>query len=357
MTNPLRPHALRACMLFTGLVAWPAASAAAGTCTGNFKEVRAPDGATFYMTSSAYPALDARKALDDYKAIATGAGYMVFSPPDHRAAQPSMGIGKPPSPHPVSIMVDKQASTITLTTIVAPGERASATEERARLCDLVAEFDARRPGAAPRLSAEQRQMQARTSLPEPVASVRMLEPTVPFDRAAAKAALQPGRSVIRGQACGHWNGAMAYAAGSTVALYPATPHLEQLIQLSKKAKPGRDQVVPDPAVLETRMEATANERGEFQFSQMKPGRYLLVTRLDAMFSGDRDVYAGRVESGSASANVYRTEGYTFSAADELSKFVEIGRDGEVVKVTLQPSVSANPFRRGMGGSILGCRQL
>lgn len=357
MTNPMGPRALRACVVWAVLAACPAVAAAAGTCSGNFKEVKAPDGATFYMTSTAYPVLDARKALEEYEAIATGEGYMVFSPPDHRAAQPSMGIGKPPSPHPVSIMVDTQASTITLTTIVAPGQRANAAEERTRLCELVAGFDARRPGAAPRLSAEQRQMQARTTLPEPVTSLRMLEPTVPFDRTAAKAALQPGRSVIRGQVCGHWNGAMAYAAGSTVALYPATPYLEQLMQLSKTAKPGRDHVVPDPGVIETRMEATANERGEFQFSQMKPGRYLIVTRLDAMFGGTHDVYAGRVESGSASANVYRSEGYTFSAADELSRFVEIGQDGDVVKVTLQPPVSANPFRRGMRGSILGCRQL
>lgn len=356
MTTSIRAHGARACVM-SGVLAIAPATAYASDCISNFKELKAPDGATFYMTTSAYPALDPRAALEQYRAIATADGYMVFSPPDHRAPNPSMGIGKPPSPHPVSITVDPAASTVSLASIVAPGQRASATDERARLCALVAEFEARRPGGAPRQSAEERAMQARTTLPAPVASLRILEPTAPFDAAVAKAALGPGSSVIRGQACAFYMNTLAYAAGSKVLLYPATPHLEQAVQLAKKAKAGRDQVVPDPAALTTRMEATANERGEFQFSQMKPGRYYLTTRIAAAFSGTRDVYAGRVEDGFGAANVYRSEGFTVDAASELGEFVDVRRDGDVVKVTLQPPVSMNPFRKGMGGSILGCRQL
>lgn len=357
MAESIGARGARLCMVLGVLTMFPAAHAVASSCTGSFKEIRAPDGATFYMTSSTYPALDARKALEAYRSIATAAGYMVFSPPDYGSPNPSMGIGKSPSPHPVSITVDARASSISLATLVVPGERADAAQERARLCALVAEFDARRPGASPRPTAEEQQMQARTTLPEPVQSLRMLEPTAPFDRAKAKAALEPGRSVIRGQACGFYSGTLAYAAGSKVLLYPATPHLEQVVQLSKKAKPGRDHVVPDPAMLEARMEATANAQGEFQFSQMKPGRYFLMTSVAARFTGTRDVYAGRVEDGYGGANVYRSEGFSVDAGSELSEFVEVRSDGDVVKVTLQPPVSANPFRRGMRGSILGCRQL
>ncbi|MFZ5656384.1 MAG: hypothetical protein ACOY37_04895 [Pseudomonadota bacterium] len=329
---------------------------AAAPCEDAFQELKAPDGATFNTTTIAYSETDARDVLDGFKAAATGMGYVVVSPPSYSGPTPTLGVGHPSSAHPVAITVNPRASTVSLTTIVAPGLKADAVAERARLCDLAAEFNARRTGGS-RLTAEQQQLRARTSMPRPVESVRLLSPTTAFDPVAAKAALQPGRSVIRGQACGHWNGAMALASGSTVLLYPATPHLEQVLKLEKRARAGKERVVPNPALFEVRMEAVANERGEFQFSQMRPGRYYVVTTLGATFTGTRDVYAGRVENGFGSANVYRSEGYTFTDEDQLGKFVEIGRDGEVVKVTLQPPVSANPFRRGMGGSILGCRQI
>ena len=352
---------VRLCVVLCALSIWPAVSAASTSCESNFKELKTQDGGTFYMTLSSYEAIGARQALDQYKRIAADQGYELVAPPDYSAAEPGMAIGRSPSPNPIMIMITRQASTISLTTIVARGTRANAEEERARLCELVAQFDAGRSGAGqgrgPRQTSEQLREQSRTTIPEAIPSMRVLSPSVPFDRSSAKAALEPGRSVIRGQACGTYNGSVAFAAGSKVLLYPATPYWEQLVRISKKAKPGKDQVVPDPEAVATRMEATANSKGEFQFSQMKPGRYFLVTVLSVVLGGSRDVYAGRVEGAYSSANVYTTEDYTFDAANELSEFVEVRNDGDLVKVTLQPPITANPFHRGLGGSILGCRQL
>jgi len=116
-------------------------------------------------------------------------------------------------------------------------------------------------------------------------------------------------------------------------------------------------MVPDPAVFETRMGATANSMGEFQFSQMKPGRYFVTTQISSVLGGSRDVYAGSVQGAYGSANVYRAESYTFGAEKEMSEYIDVRNDGDVVKVTLQPSISVNPFRCGLTGSLLGCRQL
>ena len=328
---------------------------AAAPCEDAFQVFKAPDGATFNITTLPWAGTNARDVLGQYDAVVSALGYKRVSAPVYSEAAPALVVSHPSSPHPVVITANPAASSVSLAVLVAPGLTADPAAERTRLCDLAAEVHARSTGA-PGLTAEQRQLRQRTSIPKPVHSVRLLEPTVPFDAQAAKAALQPGRSIIRGQACGHWNGAMALASGSTVRLYPATPHFEQVMKLGRSARPGKDSVVPDPAMLEVRMEAVANERGEFQFSQMRPGRYYVVTTVGATFAGTHDVYAGRVENGFGSANVYRAEGFTFSDDDQLGEFVEIGRDGDVVKVTLQPPISANPFRRGMRGSILGCRQ-
>lgn len=355
MINSSKVRIIRLCVVLGTVSMWPAIAGA--TCMDSFKELKSPDGATFYMTSSSYPSMDVRRAFEQYEKIVLDEGYTVVASPNYDDKTPSMAIGRLPSPHPTAIMVDKGASTISLTAIVLKGLRANPAEERARLCALVAEFDAFQSGAGPRKTAEQRQQQERTTIPEPIQSLRMLSPEIPFDRAAAQAALEAGRSVIRGQACGHYKGSIAYAAGSKVFLYPATPYLSELTRISKRAKPSMERMVPDPAVFEARMEATANSMGEFQFSQMKPGRYLVTTQISALLGGSRDVYAGSVQGAYGSADVYRAESYTFGAENELSEYIDVRNDGDVVKVTLQPSVSANPFRRGLTGSLLGCRQL
>jgi hypothetical protein len=351
---------VRLCVVLVALSAWPSLSAAS-SCAASFKELKAEDGATFYVALSTHQAMDAQQVLDGYRKAAMDEGYVIVAQPDYSAATPVMGIGKLPSPNPVMLMFDRQTSSISLNTIVPPGNRADAAEERTRLCGLVAAFQDRQSGTgngrgSTQTAAEQQQRN-RTTIPEAVPSLRLLSPSVSFDPLVAKAALEPGRSVIRGQACGSHQGAIAYASGSQVLLYPATPYWEQLVQMTKKAKSGRDQVVPEPEALATRMEATANTRGEFQFSQMKPGRYFLVTTLSAVLGGSRDVHVGRVQGTYSSADVYAAESYTFDASNELSEFVEIRRDGDVVKVTLQPPISANPFRRGLRGSLLGCHGL
>lgn len=350
----------RACAMLGMVALWPAV-AAASTCTQGFTEMKLQDGGTFYTTVVAYPSLDVKAAFEQYRTIASEDGYTIVSPPDYGSAHPMLVIGKVPSPHPVAITINDASSSVVLTTIVARGDRADPAEERMRLCTLVAEFDARRAGGGSargtRETAEALERESRTALPDAIPSLRVLEPKVAFDRAAAKAALEPGNSVIRGQACALGNGQLTFASGAEVYLFPATPYLEELVRLSKKAKPGRDQVVPDPEAIATRMVAKANGRGEFQFSKMKPGRYFIMTRISALLAGSRDVYAGRVDTGYGSANVYRQESYTVGAQNELSEYVNVRKDGDVVKVTLQPPITANPFHRGLSGSLLGCHEL
>ena len=352
------PRGLVAALVFSALLALPALGHAAD-CESGFREMRTGDGGRLFTTIVPYPSVNARKVLERFRSVAAQRGYIVISPADFSQSVATLGIAKPPAPGPVMVTADPAESLVSVTSIVPNGAAADAAHERSVVCGLLAAFDASDDGrrgtaAAAREAADESSDPSRTTLPTAIPKVNLLEPKSRFDAAAAREALKPGNAVIRGQACGGMNGALAYA--SSVVLLPATPYLEELLDLEKKAKSGRDSIVPEPEALSTRMVAKADAEGRFQFSRMKPGRYYLTTTIAGLFGGTRDVQVGRVEDAYGGANVYAKQDYTGGAESAIGKFVTV-RDGETISVTLQPPISANPFHRGMRGSILGCHRL
>lgn len=332
----------------------------ASDCETHFKEMRTEDGGRLYTTDVRYPSVDSRKVLDQFSSLAKQRGYIVISPADVSGDIATLGIAKPPAPGPIMITANPAASVVSVTSMVPAGAHADPVHERTVVCDLLSGFDAAthgRPVAAARnTSGEDENDASRTTLPTAIPSVNLVSPKSRFDAAAARAALKPGNAAIRGQACGGAaNGALAYA--SSVALFPATPYLEELLRLEKTSRPGRDTLVPEPDALTIRMVAKADSEGRFQFSRMKPGRYYLTTTIGGVFGATRDVQVGRVEDAFGGANVYAKQDYTFDAESSIGKFVSVGQDGEIVTVLMQPPISANPFRKGMRGSILGCHRL
>lgn len=332
----------------------------AANCESGFREVRAADGGHLFTSIVPYPSVNARRVLEDFTKLATQRGYTVVAPADFSRTVATLGIAKAPARGPILVTADPSASLVSVTSIIPAGAPADAAHERTVVCGLLAAYDAGAPGGpvAPAHAAaadDEIEDASRTTLPVAIPTVNLLEPKSKFEAAAARDALKPGSSSIRGQACGGVKGAMAYA--SSVALYPATPYLEELLRLEKAAKPGRDQVTPDPDALKIRMVAKADSEGRFQFSKMKPGRYYLTAGISGLFGGSRDVQVGRVEDAYGGANVYAKQDYTFDAASTVAKFVTVSNDGDIVDVTLQPPITANPFHRGMSGSILGCHRL
>lgn len=346
--------------MFAGL--FFATADAEATCASTLKKQTAPDGTTVYSTSLDYGrSLDTRRALENFRKVAAAEEYMILGDPDFTSATPSFGIARPPAKAPILITANEQSGLVTVATMISVGELTDPKEIEASLCDLAGGFQVDQPTRFAQAGSAQTPAQStddsRTTLPVAKPKTNILSPSVEFDEESAKKALQPGGSIITGQACAAWKGNIIYAAGQKVYLYPATPYWEQFVALSKKSKPGRDEVVPLEAALRTRMEATANELGQFQFSKMKPGRYFLITSVSAVLGGTRDVYAGQVSNGYATANVYRAQDYSFDSASEMTKYVDVKSDGDTVKVTLQPPITANPFHKGMAGALFGCTKL
>lgn len=349
---------LSAAFVFSLLLTGPIPSLA-GDCESQFREVQAADGSRGYISTAPHEVNDARSVLEQFAGVAKQHGYVVIAPPDVSRQVATLGIARSSAPGPMMVTADPAGSAVSVTSIVPAGVSADPARERAAVCSLLAAFQAASPSQVATHADHGRNDgfddPSRTSLPRATPKVNQLSPRSRFDAAAARAALQPGSSVIRGQACGGINTELAYA--SSVTLFPVTPYLEELLALQKKAKPGRDSVTAEPEALTTRMVAEADTEGRFQFSKMRPGRYYLTTTVTGVFGATRDVQVGRVESGFGSANVYAKQQYTYDAESTIGKFVTVKEDGEVVTVTLQPPISANPFRRGMHGSILGCRRL
>lgn len=359
MKSMIEPRRLLTVLVFCALSGVSTRGMAA-TCESGFREIRDSDGGHIYTTIVPYPSVDSRKVLGQFSRLATQLGYVVIAPADYSSNVAVLGIAKSPAPGPIVVTADPTESLVTVTSLVPPGARADAVHERTVVCDLLAAFDAAnqgRPVGAARAASTDDDLtdSSRTQLPTAIPRVNLLSPKSRFDAVAARNALKPGNAVIRGQACGMLSGAIAYA--SHVSLFPATPYLEELLRLEKTAKPGRDQVAPEPEALKVMMTAKADARGRFQFSKMKPGRYYLMTTVGGTFGASRDVQIGRVEDNFGGANVYAKQDYTFDANSTIGKFVTVNDDGAVVDVRLQPPISANPFRRGMRGSILGCTQL
>lgn len=343
-------------ILLLTLMAVPAISMATASCMDNLHVVTVSDGARLFTATSSHAGLSAQQAFDSVRNIVTADGYLIAVEPDYSSPNPRMGIGKQPSPVPTLIQVQRPTG-ISFTSIVPPSNASKDVAER--LCAIVGKFEADRPVVPGQIysarTAAETLEQSRTTIPVSKPVVNILKPDVPFDLAAAKAALEAGHSVIKGQVCGSWRGNLVLGS-QPVFLYPATPYLQQALALGKKARPGKDQVLTDPDLVAARMEAKPNENGEFQFSQMKLGKYYLVTSISALLSGSRDVYAGHVDTGYGSANVYTSQNFNFGSDAGIERIVDVEKDGDTVKVTMQPPISRFGHS-GLSGSIRGCSTL
>jgi hypothetical protein len=159
-------------------------------------------------------------------------------------------------------------------------------------------------------------------------SPNIVHPTGSFDPIAAKASLEPGAGTIRGKACVvkripaiGTREVKVWAVRQTVVLYPASAYIENMLELMRKAKPGKTMVAADPAITSIHLEGKTNEIGEFQFSQIKPGRYFLAADVSTKLYRKQynDFLSQTVEvKGDEVANVTLFKGTTF-LLDQLPK--------------------------------------
>jgi hypothetical protein len=171
----------------------------------------------------------------------------------------------------------------------------------------------------------------RTITPPEHPPANILAPSVPFDMAAAKVALESGDASIGGKACVASPGAPA--AYTNVVLFPDTPYLEEWVNLLHKFNPSKDQLVTDPQFLATSLKTRTNSNGEFQFSKLKPGKYYLLSTYGGNEAHSKDVLVGSEQAGDQITQYYKTENWLTSFQYMLESFETVSA-GEDKKITL-----------------------
>lgn len=338
----------------------PAGSARASSCEANFNASGNKADGLLFGTWRNFEALDAADAIAQMRAIATAEDFQV-GPEQRKDGAIELPLIQKPTAQargfPVLVSANPGNGTLTLIAHLMPQMDADPQAVRSYMCGLLAKVQVRR--SAERIAAEDEA--ARTAAPRKAPN--LLRPKAVFDLGQAKAALEPGTATIAGTACVkrfvNNGGGLYLASNQSVLLYPATPYLQEMVQLMRKLKPGRDEIDFSPAFLATRMVGRTNADGEFQFSKMKPGKYYLITTLATRAYGSRNVDLGSevTNGGHTIVNYYTTENFSRDFDDVLERFVEIKRPGDTVKISLSPPLKWTAIFGDNNGSagLLGCR--
>lgn len=226
------------------------------------------------------------------------------------------------------------------------------TKMRSFMCGFLANLPSVK-AAAPALAQDQ--TIDRGAAPQAKSNRRELQPKSELDVRAAQLALEPGDATIKGKACttnsSHGLVFRDYLRNQSVFLYPVTPYLKEAIQLYEKAREN-DVVIVSPLITQMRVEGKTNNEGEFQFTRVKPGRYIVMAEHTSAGAGTYMRYDGSDtrQNGNVvtTTNYYSEKDFFRSWKDILKDNVTISKSGQVVEISLTP-----PFRaQGLLGGLL-----
>ncbi|HUA80189.1 MAG TPA: hypothetical protein VL997_07450 [Dyella sp.] len=360
---------------------WGRAAQADTSCEASFKTQGSVQAGLKFLADQHIPGLKPMQAIQLLSDNLKGQGLEIYSTfPNNQTATldagPSRVLGNPK--YISHYIADQSGQHVLVISYVQPGLAADPADAKKKLCavlesvasSLRSDSDFSRtapPGdqangvASPSGSAG-----GRTDASSEAQGMNVLKPSEVFDEASAKAALQPGHSTITGTACvrhtSHGEGgALALASNQKILLFPDSPYLEDFVKLVHGAKQGRDKVDADPRFMAATMTATTNSKGQFQFAQMKPGKYYLFTTMSGNIdNAELNVSKEYADGGQTIVQTTSIDHYTTSFGDILDKFVTVG-DGQTINITLtgHPNLMKmliHPNDNGGYAGVFGCRQ-
>lgn len=171
--------------------------------------------------------------------------------------------------------------------------------------------------------------------PNPNPKFKILMPTSKFDAKAAGETLKPGTSTIKGEVCSVTNGVFYQGADTKVSLYPLTPYLEEYIKLRDEKEDKNTAVHISDEAFAMRIDTTTNKKGEFQFTQMKPGKYYIITVNQYTAYSTGTVRTGTVTAGVYSGGIYENRTYASGKRKVIDKITEIKGENQTEKIILK----------------------
>ena len=335
-------------------------TALADSCEANFQTTGSTPGNITYLVFIQVTNLDNHRAIAQVKGVGVAEGFQVRAE-TYPGDQGELILAPKGGGAPVVVVASSGAGRLAAGSQPYRGQPVTADGMRKTLCGLLEKSNA---GTAdnsqvPPLNGDRSAPPAENSRTAPPAGkqLNVLRPSSTFDLAAAKAALEPGTATIRGTACVRHIGNLVLGSNQPVYLFPATPYFQEWIELTHKAKAGRDQIDVAPGVAATRMSGMTNGKGQFQFANMKPGKYYLFTTISSNYAGTNDVSTGTAQTGANEITYYHElVPWSASTTDILDKYVDV-KDGQVVEITLTSHIKWSktliPGNAGVGDGHAG----
>jgi hypothetical protein len=204
-------------------------------------------------------------------------------------------------------------------------------EYRATADRKVKEAEAARANAAAKPSANTNDRGA----PPPVADRRkVVKPDTTFNPDDIDPTrLLEGNSTISGLTCGRGpKHEVLPAPNQTIFLFPYTPYVQEAISLLDDNRNNLDSVnvVIDQRAFVARIEGTTNSEGKFQFTRIKPGRYLLMAPFSGSLTYAENRNVGGASNGYTTYQFWKTEDVTRTSTAFLQADITVDKDGDTV---------------------------
>jgi len=165
-------------------------------------------------------------------------------------------------------------------------------------------------------------------------------PTTPFNEAETARLMERGSATIEGTATLKKKGKDNFGVkGSQILLFPVTPYFTEFLELKKKFNNRKKQATMSPVAFTYRIEGRfLDDKGTFQFTNLKPGKYYIISWIAFARQKTVAVQTGTSTSYNVygyalgSSPIYEDYHYDVFIENEVSGFVEVKEAGAVVNV-------------------------
>lgn len=167
-------------------------------------------------------------------------------------------------------------------------------------------------------------------------------PTTSFNEAETAKLMEKGTSTIQGTATLKKKGKDNFGVkGSQILLFPVTPYFTEFLELKKKYNSRKKQATMSRNAFTYRVEGRfVDEKGTFQFTNLKPGKYYVISWISFAKQKTTAVQTGTSTSYNVygyvlgSSPIYEDYQYDVFIENEVSGFVDVKEANSVINVVV-----------------------
>ena len=167
-------------------------------------------------------------------------------------------------------------------------------------------------------------------------------PVTPFNEVETARLMERGSTTIRGTALLKKKGKENFGVkGSQILLFPVTPYFMEFLELKKKYNSRKKQATMSREAFTYRVEGRfIDEKGTFQFTDLKPGKYYIISWISFAKQKTTAVQTGTSTSYNVygyvlgSSPIYEDYNYDVFIENEVKGFVDVKEPNGVLNVVV-----------------------